>query len=137
MWITPYITLVFTAECLSRAISWPRFAARKKYAAPTCILTAALLVILTWIPSHTKAASQNDVCEGEFVTFLNHYANGGLAVFSVLLPVVIFVIVTIYMHLNKDVEIVPRERYSASKVVSYAALNVGQWVSNFLNRLFW
>lgn len=130
LWITPYIVLSFTIEATIRALSQPRFNPRSRRAVLYCILFALILTLLTWIPSRTMPEStEQDICNGQLMSFVDQFAAGGLGLMSALLPIAIFMGVVVIMHLTiaKD-EIEEEEKVASSRTVCFLIINILQWV---------
>lgn len=121
----------FTIEATIRALSQPRFQPRSGKAVLYCVLFALTLTLLTWIPSRAMPENtEQDICNGQLMSFVDQFAAGGLGLMSALLPIAIFMGVVVVMHLTmaKDLAVDRVEKTATSRTICFLIINILQWV---------
>lgn len=74
--------------------------------------------------------TEQDICNGQLMSFVDQFAAGGLGLMSALLPIAIFMGVVVIMHLNmaKDIVVDRAEKIATSRTICFLIINILQWV---------
>jgi hypothetical protein len=118
IWIVAYILLVFGLEVAWRGFQRKRFAPRGQWNTPICWIIVALLLVLTWIPSHLRPFNRPH-CLASLIWWAAPWSDFGVVITSALIGLYIVTASAIARQLFRTAKVDREERISASRTVYY------------------
>ncbi|KKY35557.1 hypothetical protein UCDDA912_g04466 [Diaporthe ampelina] len=119
LFIAPYIHLVFGVETAARGLR-SQFSPRRRWTVAICLGTVSTFLLATFLVAAISRAP--DFCFASLLWIVKPYAKGIFAVFLGVSVVLLLVIITIFVTLNKSRMVDPTERMAASRMIYYLIL---------------
>ena len=119
IWMVAEVLLVFGVEVAYRGLRYDRFGPRGRWNISICWSIAAILILLTWIPSHIHHVKHEDTCVASLIWFAAPFWSFGIIFNSVIIFALLVTALVISYQLYKTLKVSREERIAASRTVYY------------------
>ncbi|RPB20773.1 hypothetical protein L211DRAFT_491850 [Terfezia boudieri ATCC MYA-4762] len=125
IWVIPMIVLVFSLECLVRSFAETGFPSRSGKALVFCISSTTTLTAMTCLFLRFSK-TDNGLCNGHILLFVNQYSIGGLGLAGVLIPIWAAILMRLWSNIENITDIPVEQRIAAIKIGAYTILGALQ-----------
>ncbi|KAF8457246.1 hypothetical protein BGX38DRAFT_1139545 [Terfezia claveryi] len=125
IWVIPIIILVFSLECLVRSFAKTGFPSRSGKALLFCISSTAALTAMTCLFLRFSK-TDNGLCSGHILLFVNQYSLGGLGLAGVLIPIWAAILIRLWSNMENSTDIPVEQRIAAIQIGAYTIIGALQ-----------
>ena len=120
------LVLVFILECLFRSFAKIGFPPRSGNTLIFCISSTTALTAITCVLRFST--TDNGLCNGHLLLFVNQYGFSGLGLAGVLIPIWTAILIGLWSNLEDSTDVPVEQRIEVIKICAYTILTALQMV---------